>query len=210
MQSADNDASWQTLIAVTKALAETPTDQLKRAIEPLLNVDGALRYLALDMIVMSGDGYWQFGSDFNIYVDAKGVLHILHHDTNEAFTTYASGGRGSARDAAADPLGFMDDPNKALRNKLLLVPEYRERYLRYIRDIARDALDWAKIEPRVNAWRALIREEVEADTRKLYTTEEFTAATFGSEPTPPPSTLKGFILARREYLLSHPAIKELK
>ena len=211
IQSADRDESWAALINVTKVLAETPSDQLKKAIEPILNVDGALRYLALDMVMMSGDGYWLFGSDFNLYVDSKGMLHILHHDANEAFTAYASGGRGSAREAAADPLGFMDDQNKALRHKLLAVPEYRERYLVYIRDIARDALDWTKLEPKINAWRALIRADVEADTRKLYSTDEFTTATFGTaEAIPAPTTLKGFILARREYLLSHPAIEALR
>jgi hypothetical protein len=104
----------------------------------------------------------------------------------------------------------MDDPNKALRHKLLAVPEYRERYLRYVRDIARDGLDWAKLEPKINAWRTLIRADVETDTRKLYTTEEFTTATFGTGDAPPPTTLKGFILARREYLLAHPAITALR
>jgi hypothetical protein len=211
IESQDRDEAWQPLVNVTKVLAETPPDRLKNAIEPILNVDGALRYLALDMVMMSGDGYWLFGSDFNLYVDVKGVLHILHHDANEAFTAYASGGRGSAREAAADPLAFMDDPNKALRHKLLAVPEYRERYLRYIRDIARDGLDWAKVEPKINAWRTLIRADVETDTRKLYTTEEFTTATFGTgDAVPPPTTLKGFILARRQYLLAHPAITALR
>ena len=32
----------------------------------------------------------------------------------------------------------MDDPNKALRHKLLAVPEYRTKYLQYVRDIARE------------------------------------------------------------------------
>jgi spore coat protein CotH len=211
IEGQDRDELWKPLINVTKVLAQTPTPQLKAAIEPILNVDGALRYLALDMVAMSGDGYWLFGSDFNLYVDPKGVLHVLHHDTNEAFTAYTSGGRGSARDAAADPLAFRDDPNRALRHKLLEVPEYRERYLRYIRDIARDGLDWSKLEPKINAWRSLIRADVEADTRKLYSTDEFTAAAFGTgDPVPPPTTLKGFIMARRQYLLSHPAIASLR
>jgi hypothetical protein len=214
IQSADRDESWRPLMNVTRVLAQTPADQLKKAIEPILNVDGALRYLALDVVMMSGDGYWLYGSDFNLYVDTKGVLHILHHDANEAFTAQvpgapAAGGRGGApRDATADPFVTTDDPNKALRQKLLAVPEYRERYLHYVRDIARDTLDWAKLEPKINAWRALIRADVEADTRKLSSTEEFTTATFGPADggTPPPTTLKGFILARRAFLLAHPAI----
>jgi hypothetical protein len=219
IQSADRDESWRPLINVTKVLAQTPPDQLKKAIEPIFNVDGALRYLALDMVMMSGDGYWLHGSDFNLYLDAKGVLHILHHDANEAFTAQpatagSAAGRGGPpgpRDATVDPLAATDDPNKALRHKLLGVPEYRDRYLRYVRDIARDTLDWTKLEPKINAWRALIRADVEADTRKLSSTEEFTAATFGPADgsTPSPATLKGFILARRAYLLAHPAIVAL-
>jgi hypothetical protein len=90
------------------------------------------------------------------------------------------------------------------------VPEYRERYLRYVRDIARDALDWTVLEPTIEAWRALIRADVETDTRKLYSTEQFTSALDAQgEPRPPVTTLKGFILERREYLLSHPEILAL-
>lgn len=232
IQGPDRDALWSPLMNVTRVLAQTPPDRLKAAIEPILNVDGALRYLALDMVVMSGDGYWLWGSDFNLYVDPRGVLHILHHDANEAFMARApsaaqgavapgpgvppagapQAGPGAAppADAKADPLGYMDDPNKALRHKLLAVPEYRTKYLQYVRDIARDALDWAKLGPKVEAHRALIKADVEADTRKVYSTEEFTAAVYGKgEDVPPPTTLKGFILQRREYLLSHPAIAAL-
>ena len=201
IQSADRDASWKVLMNVTRVLAQTPTEGLKAAIEPIFNVDGALRYLALDMVVMSGDGYWLHGSDFNLYVDTKGVLHILHHDTNEAFTTASSGpaaagGRGGGpREAKADPVGYMDDVNKALRNKLLAVPEYWTKYLQYIHHIATNALDWAKIGPKVAAYRALIRADVEADTRKLYPTAEFTE-----------TVIKDFIEERRAYLLAHPDV----
>ena len=209
IQGTDSDDAWKPLMNVTKVLAATPADQLKASIEPILDVDGALRYLALDIVMMSGDGYWLYGSDFNLYSDAKGVLHILHHDTNEAFTAQGAGGRGGGpRDAKADPLGYVDDPLKALRNKLLAVPEYRDKYLRHVRHIAQNALDWSKIEPRINAWRALIRADIEADTRKLYSTDEFTNAVFGGgEAVPPATTLKGFILERREDLLAHPALK---
>lgn len=208
IQSADRDESWRQLMRVTRTLAETPPDRLPAAIEPIMNVDGVLRYLALDIVVQNGDGYWLYGGDYNIHIDATGVLHVVHHDTNETFLPQASG--SGVRDAQVDPLSAIDDPFKALRYRLLAVPEYRERYLRYVRDIARDGLDWAVLEPRIEAWRALIGADVEADTRKLYSTEQFTSAVYGAgELRPPVTTLKGFILARREYLLSHPAIVAL-
>jgi len=211
IQSADRDESWKPLMNVTRVLAETPPDRLRAAIEPIFNVDGALRYLALDIVMMSGDGYWLHGSDYNLYADPKGVLHILHHDANEAFTAQGAGGRGGGpRDAGADPFVSTDDPFKALRHKLLVVPEYRAKYLQYVRDIARNALNWATVGPKIDRFRALIRADVEADTRKLYTTEEFTTAVFGGgEARPPATTLKGFILDRREFLLAHPAIQAM-
>lgn len=216
IQSADKDKSWQPLINVCRVLAETPPESLKSELEPIFDIDGALRYLALDIVVMSGDGYWLHGSDYNLYVDENDVLHILHHDTNEAFTAQGgSRGRGgegeaSARHATTDLFVSMDDPNKALRQKLLAVPEFRTRYLEYIRDIATNSLDWEKLAPKIEAWRALIGPDVESDTHKLYSTEQFTTATYGDgEDNPPAETLKGFIQQRREFLLGHPEIKGL-
>ena len=164
---------------------------------------------------MSGDGYWLHGSDFNLYVDKEGVLHILHHDTNEAFSAQGGRGRrggegGSPPNATADPFASMDDPNKAMRQKLLVVPEFRTRYLEYVRDIARNSLDWETLAPRIEAHRELIGPDVEEDTRKLYTTEQFNSSVYGDgEDNPPANMLKGFIQQRREFLLNHPDIKAL-
>lgn len=195
---------------------DAQSESLKSELEPIFDIDGALRYLALDIVVMSGDGYWLHGSDYNLYVDENDVLHILHHDTNEAFTAQGGNcGRGdedeaSARHATTDPFVSMDDPNKALRQKLLAVPEFRTRYLEYIRDIAMNSLDWEKLAPKIETWRGLIGPDVESDTHKLYSTEQFTTATFGdSQDNPPAETLKGFIQQRREFLLGHPDIKAL-
>ena len=97
-----------------------------------------------------------------------------------------------------------------MRMKLLAVPEFRTTYLEYVRDIARDSLDWDVIGPKIEAWRALIEADVESDTHKLYTLEEFTTATYGDgEENPPVNTLKGFIQKRREFLLNHPDIRAL-
>ena len=49
-------------------------------------------------------------------------------------------GRGMFGGASAelDPLVGLDDATKPLRSKLLAVPALRERYLSYVRDIARN------------------------------------------------------------------------
>lgn len=205
----DTDEKWAPLMQVTKVLAETPAAALEQALAPIFDIDGALRFLALDIVVQSGDGYWLHGSDYNIYVDPKGVLHMVHHDTNESFT--AQGPRRDApKTADVDPFAKIGDENKALRNKLLAVPKFRRKYLEYVRDIARDSLDWKVIGPKIEALRALIAADVAKDTRKLYDTAEFTSDVFGDgDGEPSAETIKGFIQQRRAFLLAHPEIKAL-
>ena len=67
----------------------------------------------------------------------------------------------------------LNDAGKPLLSKLLAVPALRERYLGYVRDIAETWLDWEKLGPIAREYQALIADDVEADTRKLDSTEAF-------------------------------------
>jgi hypothetical protein len=189
---------------VTKVLQETPPDQLERALEPILDVDGVLRYLALDIALGNQDGYWKDGSDFNIHLAANGRFSIVPHDVNEGFR---STGRAGGPGAQPDPLVALDDTNKALRHKLLAVPALRDRYLAYIGDIAEQWLDWSRLGPMVETYRTLIADDVAADTRKHETTEAFLAGILGvPDSIATPSTIKGFAELRRAALLAHPEV----
>src|SRR5207244_8445883 len=48
IKSKDNAKSWADLIRLGKILNETPTEKLVAALGPILDVDGALKFLALD------------------------------------------------------------------------------------------------------------------------------------------------------------------
>jgi hypothetical protein len=56
-------------------------------------VDGALKFLALENVLVNNDGYWVRSSDYSIYQDTKGRFHIFPHDANETFSS-GSGGPG--------------------------------------------------------------------------------------------------------------------
>jgi hypothetical protein len=185
-------------------LNETPADKLEEALAPVMDVDEVLRFLALDIALVNNDGYWRDGSDFNLYRNNAGRFLITPHDANEGFRTGGRGGGG----AQPDPLAALDDPNKALRHKLLAVPALRKRYLAYVGDIAEKWLDWNRLGPMVETYRTLIAADVERDSRKLDTTEAFTTGVYGTgDGTPlPATTIKGFAEQRRAALLSHPEI----
>lgn len=83
IKNRDTDASWEALVELFRVLHETPDDQLVEALEPILNIDGVLRFLALDVALVNADGYWTRASDYYIYLDESGMFHVLPHDMNE-------------------------------------------------------------------------------------------------------------------------------
>ena len=204
MKGKDDTLAWRKLVDVTRVLRETPPERLEEALAPIMDVDAVLRFLALDVALVNNDGYWRDGSDFNLYLHPGGRFSLLPHDANEGFRTGGRAGGG----AQPDPLAVLDDTNKALRHKLLAVPSLRTRYLAYVGDIAEKWLDWNRLGPVVERYRALIADDVARDTRKLDATEAFMAGIYG--PTdgtaPNATTIKGFAELRRAALLSHPEI----
>ena len=204
IKGADRPDEWRALIQATKILAETPPEKLEAALAPVMDVDEVLKFLALDITLVNNDGYWRDGSDFNVYRNAEGRFLLTPHDANEGFRTGGRGGSG----AQPDPLAAMDDPNKALRHRLLASPTLRTRYLAYVGDIADNWLDWQKLGPRVEMYRTLIEADVAKDSRKHDTIEAFTSGIYGpqGDGPPPATTIKGFADQRRAALLAHPEV----
>ena len=221
IKSKDSEKSWAALIKLCKVLAETPADKLEAALSPILDIDGTLKFLALDKALINSDGYWTRASDYNIYLDPKGKFHLVPHDANETLREPEGPGRFRSQSGGngidLDPFAGADDPNKALLNKLLAVPSLRLRYLAYMRDIAEKWLDWNKLGKIAQAYHSLIAADVADDTRKLYSTEAFTNAIAGQSTEssggrmgPATISLKQFADGRRAYLLGHPEIAKLK
>jgi spore coat protein CotH len=97
IKSKDDPKSWADLVKLCKVLNETPANELEEALAPILDVDGALKFLALDNALINNDGYWVRTSDYSIYQDAKGRFHILPQDSNETFARPGGPGFGGGR-----------------------------------------------------------------------------------------------------------------
>jgi len=97
LKSKDSDEAWKKLIALCRTLDETPAEQLEEALAPIMDVDGLLWFLALDVALVNSDGYWTRASDYSIYLDGDNKFHFIPHDMNEAFhglSPRGPGGRG--------------------------------------------------------------------------------------------------------------------
>jgi len=94
IKSEDNKKSWAALIQLCKTLNETPADELEDALKPMLDLDGLLWFLAIDVTLMNMDGYWIRASDYCLFLDEKGMFHVIPHDMNESFRGGMGGGPG--------------------------------------------------------------------------------------------------------------------
>lgn len=92
IKSKDDPDSWAALIKLTKTLNETPAASLEAAIAPMLDVDSALKFLALEVALVNSDGYWSRASDYSLYRDEQGRFHVVPHDINEGLAEEGGGG----------------------------------------------------------------------------------------------------------------------
>jgi hypothetical protein len=217
IKSKDTPKAWADLINLARVLNQTRPARLEAALTPILDIDGALRFLALDNALVNKDGYWARSSDYSLYQDPKGVFHLIPQDVNETFGGGGGfggrggprgdsmdgigrgldiGGRGGmiliGRGVTLDPLVGITDASKPLRARLLAVPALKARYLAYVKDIAARWLDWKTLGPLVEQYQKLIDAEVKADTRKLDSYEAFNQGLVD---------LKDFADKRRAFLL---------
>jgi hypothetical protein len=269
IKTKDNEESWAALIRLCKVLNQTPPEELEQALSPILDIEGTLKFLALENVMVNSDGYWTRASDYSIYLDRNGQFHIIPYDANETFSSGGGpgfgpggggppgfggrgpgfagprmgrergdgpppqdgsvagpgerpgvGGRGGFRGGPGgggvelDPLVAVDDPSKPLLSKLLAVPELRQRYLGYVREIAERWLDWERLGPVALRYQALIAEDVQVDTRKLDSFEAFQSGVAGVEvtgtsenPIRGGGSLKSFADQRRAFLLKYSDVK---
>ncbi len=105
MKSGEDNKAWKKLIKLCRTLSETPADELEAALEPMLDIDGLLWFLALDNALINCDGYWIRASDYSLFLDAKDKFHILPHDMNEAFRAPMGPGFGFGPGGPGGPGG---------------------------------------------------------------------------------------------------------
>lgn len=118
IKSNDDPDDWTAFVKMLKTLNETPADRLEAELTPLLNIDGALKFLALDITLINNDGFWTRASDYNIYRDTKGQFHVIPHDANETFAIPGGPGFGRRGPRPRGPnQGFGGRPERPGQNE---------------------------------------------------------------------------------------------
>jgi hypothetical protein len=182
------DDPWTSLIQTCDVLNNTLLDDLPGTLESVLDVDRALWLCAFEIIFHDDDGYvHKRGADYALYYEPEtGRLHVLQYDGNTCMRWSNTGGW--------DLFYRADDSSVPLMHRLTAVNQYRQRYLAHARTILDSFLTEETIFPKIEAYQALIEEEVLRDDKKLYSDQAFFN---GIED------LKDFVQQRRNSLFSH-------
>jgi len=106
IKSGDDEQAWKDLIELCRTLCETPLEELEARLEPILDVDEVLWFLALDVALVNEDGYWTRASDYSLYQDEEGRFHVIPHDMNETFHSGRRPGGPGGPPPGFGPPGF--------------------------------------------------------------------------------------------------------
>jgi len=135
--------------------------------ESVLDVEGALKYIALNAVTVNMDSYLGSNQQNYYLYESKGIFSILPWDYNMAF-----GGMGNSNVLLDEPTqGAVAD--RPLVDKLLKVESYKEKYHEIVQTAIDGYLSEEAFAARVADIQALISPYVKADPRPFYTYEQF-------------------------------------
>jgi hypothetical protein len=184
------------LMQMINVLNNTPVNQLQALLPAEFNVDQFYRYAAVMNATTQTDSYIGTGKDHFLYHDpVHGDFHMFPFDVNEAFA-------GSSN---LDPWYQTTSSIKPAFSKTLQFPDWRERYKAHLRTVVEQSFNWQVLGPMVTRFHALLAPDVAADTKKIYTTQQFqdnlTLTVFASGVNVP--GLIPMIQGRENFLRNH-------
>ena len=158
---------WDALVRVTDVLENTPLADLEDSLKNVLDIDRTLWFLASEIIFTDDDGYVYKGEmDYFLYHEAEtGLMVPLEYDGNS--------GMDIAKATTWTPFHNANNVNYPLLNRMLSVPNIRQRYLAHFRTLMEESIDTSMINPIIRQYASMIDAEVQADPKKFGTYAEF-------------------------------------
>lgn len=168
LQNANSLAPWDHLVKVCDELNNTPLADLEDTLDKYMNLDRVLWHMAHENAFADDDSYIFKGKmDYSLYWEPEsGRVTTQEYDGN---TVLDNGNLNWT------PFYHQSNVNYPLLNRLLAVPELRQRYLAHLRTIVNEELDATAFNDLVDTYKALIDTAVQSDTKKLMTYAEFTS-----------------------------------
>lgn len=210
-----DEANYGDILALFEALhAETRTTDpaaWRDGLEAVFDVEGFLRWLAVNTVVQNWDTYGQMAHNYYLYNDpTTGLLTWIPWDNNMALSAGMGGpggpgGRGGSRDGLALNLESID-ANWPLIRYLMDDRVYHERYVMFVEETINGAFEPAKMAATYQTFHDLVAPYVIGETGEQpgYTYLE-SAAEFETALDDLIAHVNQRYLAAQEYLASQTA-----
>lgn len=160
---------WTDLVAAIDSLHNAP--DLAAALPAVVDLPGLYRAFAADLMLSSLDCYAGSGRNFYCYFHPlTGKLEWIVWDAGMSFGSYWT------LTQAYETLSITyasSAANRPLASRIFADPTLRDGYLHAFCDLFTHYFSAARLAPQVTALADVIRPHVQADTRKMYTDEQF-------------------------------------
>ena len=201
LKTNENRPDHAALRRFLEVLNDEPDSSFPGAIERVLDVDAALRFLAVSAVTVHLDSY--LGSARNYYLyETGGRFTMVPWDMNEAFGTFRC---GIERRRLIDL--YVDEPTAApvagrpLAGRLLGHPPYLEAYRGYVRALVDGPLARGAADARIDRLAGLLAplvEDVQAAERRRLSELDYDLPASTLDVPAAVAELKSFVEARAE------------
>jgi hypothetical protein len=184
---------WDYLVEVCDKLNNTTTANLPSVLPAYLDIDRTLWFLASEIGFSDDDSYVYKGKmDYYVYYEPETGRMVPHEfDGNSAF--YTQGVNWGA-------FYHETNVNYPLLNKILAVPQWRQRYLAHLRTVISEELDTAACNAMLNNYNAMINSLVQSDPKKLYSYNQYTTEI---------TALKNFVVNHKNVLQTNSEVAQV-
>jgi spore coat protein H len=174
------------------------------ALGALLDVDDVLKAFAIDVATGNWDDYFYNKNNYYLYDNpATGRFEFVTFDTDNTFGVDWLGKDWAKRNCLA--WQHSGDP-RPLATRLLAVPAFHDRFVRYLDTLARFIIEPDSIFPRIDTLHARVTAAAEADVFRTldygYTVEDFHNGFTETIDGHTPYGIKPFLQLRRDSILS--------
>jgi hypothetical protein len=185
---------WQSLVDACYDLSTVTVANMDSLLN-VIDIDKVLWHMAVENIFTDNDSYILKGKmDYMLYTEPEtGRTFSLEYDGNSSFQL------GQASSTNWGPLKNVGNVNYPLLNKLITIPEWRQRYLAHYRTILNETFTTANATALVNDLNSKIGALVASDPKKLYSTAQYN--------TDYPALIN-YVTSRRNYLLTNTEVAQ--
>ena len=173
LKTNESSPDHSALLHFLDILNNEPDETFPAEIEKVLDVDAALRFLAVSALIVHLDNYIGSGHNYYLY-EVDGKFTIIPWDLNMAFGTFNC---GFDRERLIN--FYIDEPTggpvaeRPLVERLLSHPPYLDAYHGYLEALLDGPFDVNRMESRIDELADLIRPFVKADELKFFSTGAF-------------------------------------